>query len=75
MWGEEKSAFQKGISRGKEGVKPFRQPVPAPADRIKALSALTLAHGMPPHTREQETEFLCGKIFPGIKVGISQYQQ
>lgn len=65
VWGEEKSAFQKGISRGKEGVKPFRQTdrqsVPAPADRIKALSALTLPHGTPPHTGEQETEFLCAK--------------
>lgn len=24
VWGEEKSAFQKGISRRKKGVKPFR---------------------------------------------------
>lgn len=79
MWGEEKSAFQKGISRGKEGVKPFRQTdrqsVPAPADRIKAFSAPTLPHDTPPNTGEQDTELLCGKIFPGIKAGMSQYHQ
>lgn len=78
-WGKKKSAFQKGISRGKEGVKPFRQTdrqsAPAPADRIKVLLALTLPHVTPPHTGEQETEFLCSKIFPGTQAAISQYHQ